>query len=109
MKLSFAKDKILFSKAVESLREEKKPLTEENIKERYEALSKTKASQGSGKNNESSGPTTQTNGSTPSVSEAVAKLAADNGIDLATVAGTGANGNIVKKDVEAAIAAKAEK
>ena len=41
----------------------------------------------------------------PEPSDAVKKLAADNGIDLATVKGTGAKGNIVKKDVEDAIAA----
>lgn len=41
-------------------------------------------------------------------SDAVKAFAAENDIDLATVTGTGANGNIVKKDVEAAIKARDE-
>jgi len=41
-------------------------------------------------------------------SDVVKAYAAENDIDLATVTGTGANGNIIKKDVEAAIAAKAK-
>jgi len=41
-------------------------------------------------------------------SDVVKAYAAENNIDLATVTGTGANGNIIKKDVEAAIAAKAK-
>jgi 2-oxoglutarate dehydrogenase dihydrolipoamide succinyltransferase (E2 component) len=41
------------------------------------------------------------------LSPLVRKLAADNGIDLASVSGTGAGGRITKKDVEAAVAAGA--
>jgi pyruvate/2-oxoglutarate dehydrogenase complex dihydrolipoamide acyltransferase (E2) component len=41
-------------------------------------------------------------------SDAAAKLAYDNGVDLALVTGTGANGNITKGDVEAFIAARDE-
>lgn len=41
-------------------------------------------------------------------SDAVKAFAAENDIDLSTVEGTGANGNIVKKDVEAAIKARDE-
>jgi pyruvate/2-oxoglutarate dehydrogenase complex dihydrolipoamide acyltransferase (E2) component len=40
--------------------------------------------------------------------DAIKAFAAENGIDLATVTGTGAGGNILKKDVEAAIKAKAD-
>lgn len=44
----------------------------------------------------------------PEASAAAQKLAQENGIDLATVTGTGANGAITKPDVEAAVeAAKA--
>ena len=41
-------------------------------------------------------------------SDAVKTLAEKEGIDLATVTGTGANGTIIKKDVDAAIKAKAD-
>lgn len=41
-------------------------------------------------------------------SDAVKAFAAEHDIDLTTIEGTGANGNIVKKDVEAAIKARDE-
>lgn len=41
-------------------------------------------------------------------SDAAKKLADENGLDLGTVTGTGANGNITKGDVETAIAAAIE-
>ena len=44
----------------------------------------------------------------PTVSEAAKKLAEDAGIDIETITGTGANGNVTKGDVEAAIKAKEE-
>lgn len=44
----------------------------------------------------------------PKASDAVKKLAEEAGIDLATITGSGTNGNIVKADVEAAIKAKEE-
>lgn len=47
------------------------------------------------------------NATAPKVSDAVKALAEEHGIDLSTITGTGANGNIVKADIEAAIAAKA--
>lgn len=46
------------------------------------------------------------NATAPKVSDAVKALAEEHGIDLATIKGTGANGKIVKADVEAAVAAK---
>lgn len=42
-----------------------------------------------------------------SASDAAVKLAAEHGIDLATIEGTGKDGSIVKKDVEIAITALA--
>ena len=45
---------------------------------------------------------------TPEPSDVVKKLAEENDIDLSTVTGTGANGNIVKADIEAIIAAKTD-
>lgn len=44
----------------------------------------------------------------PEISEAAKKLAEENGIDIAQVKGTGANGAIIKPDVEAAIEAKSK-
>lgn len=41
----------------------------------------------------------------PEISAASKKLAEENGIDITTITGTGANGAIVKADVEAAIEA----
>lgn len=41
----------------------------------------------------------------PEISAAARKLAEDNGIDISTITGTGADGSIVKADVEAAIEA----
>lgn len=41
----------------------------------------------------------------PEISSAAKKLAEDNGIDISTITGTGADGAIVKADVEAAIEA----
>jgi pyruvate/2-oxoglutarate dehydrogenase complex dihydrolipoamide acyltransferase (E2) component len=40
----------------------------------------------------------------PKISEAVAELARENGIDIETVVGTGKDGRIKKSDVEAVIA-----
>lgn len=47
-----------------------------------------------------------TGGNTPQISEAAETLAKENGIDPSSITGTGANGNITKKDVEDAIANK---
>ncbi len=49
MDLSFAKDKNIWSEAIESMRAENIPFTEENIKKRYEEIAK-----GSSKKSESS-------------------------------------------------------
>ena len=46
-----------------------------------------------------------TNGGRMIVSPIAARMAADNGIDLRSVSGTGPNGRIIKRDIEAAIAA----
>ncbi|HKR45850.1 MAG TPA: E3 binding domain-containing protein [Paraburkholderia sp.] len=44
----------------------------------------------------------------PLVSEAIAEFAAENGVDLKTVVGTGKDGRIRKSDVEAVIAARTQ-
>jgi pyruvate/2-oxoglutarate dehydrogenase complex dihydrolipoamide acyltransferase (E2) component len=44
----------------------------------------------------------------PSATDAARALAEEHGIDLASVKATGANSNITKADVEAAIASKSE-
>lgn len=44
----------------------------------------------------------------PNATEAAKELATENGIDLATITGTGKDGLIIKPDVEAAIEAKAK-
>jgi pyruvate dehydrogenase E2 component (dihydrolipoamide acetyltransferase) len=50
-------------------------------------------------------PAASTNGGRMIVSPIAARMAADNGIDLRSVTGSGPNGRIIKRDIEAALAA----